>query len=69
MTAAYAATFVSFLTVQRYKLPFVDFKGLLKDGSYRLAVTSGTGHMDDFRVNWVELGYNVMQGTEYFVSL
>jgi hypothetical protein len=50
-TAAYAATFISFLTVQRYKLPFDDFKGLLDDGSYRLGATRGTGHMDNFRVN------------------
>lgn len=51
MTAAYAAAFVSLLTVQRYKLPFVDFKGLLKDGTYHIGQTRGTGHMEAFRVN------------------
>ena len=51
MMAAYAATFVSFLTVQRYKLPFVDFKGLLKDGTYHIGMARGTGHVEVFRVN------------------
>ena len=49
--AAYAATFVSSLTVQKYKLPFVDFKGLLKDGTYHIGLTRGTGHVEVFRVN------------------
>jgi hypothetical protein len=51
MMAAYAATFVSFLTVQKYKLPFVDFEGLLKDGTYHVGLTRGTGHMEAFQVN------------------
>lgn len=51
MMAAYAAAFVSFVTVQRYKLPFVDFKGLLKDGTYHIGLIRGTGHMEVFRVN------------------
>ena len=49
--AAYAATFVSFLTVQRYTLPFVDFEGLLKDGTYHVGIIRGTGYTEAFRVN------------------
>jgi hypothetical protein len=51
MMAAYAATFVSFLPVQRYKLPFVDFKGLLMDGTYHIGMARGVGYMEAFRVN------------------
>lgn len=51
MMAAYAAAFVSFLTDQTYTLPFVDYKGLLKDGTYHIGLTSGTGHAETFRVN------------------
>jgi hypothetical protein len=51
MMAAYAATFVSLLTVQRFNLPFVDFKDLLKDGTYHLGLTNGSGYMEAFRVN------------------
>jgi hypothetical protein len=51
MTTSYAATFISFLAVRRYKLPFVDFEGLLKDGSYHLGLNRATGHLDFFQVN------------------
>jgi hypothetical protein len=51
ITASYAATFISFLAVRRYKLPFADFEGLLRDGSYRLGVVRGSAHTEFFRVN------------------
>ncbi|XP_023717063.1 uncharacterized protein LOC111869631 isoform X2 [Cryptotermes secundus] len=49
MTTSYAATFISFLAVRRYKLPFEDFEGLLKDGSYRLGLNRATGHLHLFQ--------------------
>jgi hypothetical protein len=51
ITASYTATFISFLAVRRYKLPFADFEGLLRDDSYRLGVVRGSAHTEFFRVN------------------
>jgi hypothetical protein len=50
ITTSYAATFISFLAVRRYKLPFEDFEGILKDGSYRLGLNRATGHINSFQV-------------------
>ncbi|XP_023716990.1 glutamate receptor ionotropic, kainate 2 [Cryptotermes secundus] len=46
---AYSATFISFLAVRRHDLPFTDFTGLLKDGTYRLGVLSGSARVDFFK--------------------
>ncbi|XP_021920429.1 glutamate receptor ionotropic, kainate 5-like [Zootermopsis nevadensis] len=47
--AAYSATFVSFLTVRRYELPFSDFRGLLKNGKYRLGILHGSSTTNYFQ--------------------
>ncbi|KDR11384.1 glutamate receptor ionotropic, kainate 5-like [Zootermopsis nevadensis] len=36
--AAYAAIFISFLAVQRYKMPFSDFQGILDIGTYGFCI-------------------------------
>ncbi|KAJ9585857.1 hypothetical protein L9F63_020499 [Diploptera punctata] len=41
VVAAYSAALISFLTVQRSELPFTSFRGLLRDGTYKLGVTVG----------------------------
>lgn len=41
LVAAYSAELVSFLAVQREELPFINFRGLLEDGTYKLGVTKG----------------------------
>jgi hypothetical protein len=51
LTTSYAAIFISFLAVRRYELPFEDFQGLLRDGSYRLGLNRATGHMSSFQVH------------------
>jgi hypothetical protein len=47
---AYAATFIAFLSVRRYDMPFTDFKGLLEDGTYKLGVMSGSARADFLKV-------------------
>ncbi|XP_033609385.1 probable glutamate receptor isoform X2 [Cryptotermes secundus] len=41
---AYSASSISYLTVQRYQLPFRDFQGLLDDGTYGLGVVYDNAH-------------------------
>ncbi|XP_021920300.1 glutamate receptor 2-like isoform X1 [Zootermopsis nevadensis] len=43
---AYSANFISHLTVQRSRLPFSDFQGLLDDGTYGLGVVYNNAHED-----------------------
>jgi hypothetical protein len=50
---AYSATFVSFLAVRQYDLPFADFKGLVEDGTYRLGMLSGSARINFFKVIFV----------------
>jgi len=50
LMAAYSAFLISSLAVQHQVLPFRDFQGLLRDGSYRLGVMRDSSHFDNFRV-------------------
>ncbi|XP_069696128.1 probable glutamate receptor [Periplaneta americana] len=46
---AYSAIFISYLTVRRTELPFNDFQGLLRQGSYKLGVLAGSARIDFFK--------------------
>jgi hypothetical protein len=48
---AYSATTVSHLAVRRFQLPFRDFEGLLRDGTYGLGVVYGNAHEDLLKVS------------------
>jgi hypothetical protein len=50
LMAAYSAFIISSLAVQHQHLPFRDFQGLLRDGSYKLGVTRDSAHLNDFKV-------------------
>jgi hypothetical protein len=48
--AAFSASLISSLAIQRRHLPFRDLQGLLHDGSYRLGVIDNSSNMDIFKV-------------------
>jgi hypothetical protein len=47
---AYSDSFIMHLTVRRYDLPFVDFRGLVEDGRYEVGTTSGSYRTSYFKV-------------------
>ena len=47
---AYSDSFIVHLTVRRYDLPFVDFRGLLEDGRYEFGITRGPVRTSYFKV-------------------
>jgi hypothetical protein len=47
---AYAAAFISFLTVQHHHLPFTDFQDAIDDGTYRVDVLAASADIDYFTV-------------------
>jgi hypothetical protein len=47
---AYSAIFIAILTLNHYKLPFVDFKGLLDSGTYRFITPGKPVYIDFFKV-------------------
>jgi hypothetical protein len=50
LMAAYSAFLISSLAVERRQLPFMDFQGLLNDGSYRLGVMRDGSHFSMLNV-------------------
>jgi hypothetical protein len=36
MTLAYSDSFITDLTIRKFGLPFVDFKGAIEDGTYQV---------------------------------
>ncbi|XP_069700771.1 glutamate receptor 1-like [Periplaneta americana] len=46
--AAYSAALISFITVDELKIPFQDFKELLRNGRYRMSIQAGTGQISYF---------------------
>ncbi|KAJ4432288.1 hypothetical protein ANN_20906, partial [Periplaneta americana] len=50
MFVAYTATFISFLTVTHYHMPFKDFQGILDDGTYRLGILASAASINYFKV-------------------
>jgi hypothetical protein len=51
LLGCYSAGFITNLTLREPVLPFTDFEGLLKDGSYRLGMTSMNEQLEYFRVS------------------
>ncbi|XP_069696242.1 glutamate receptor 3-like [Periplaneta americana] len=49
MFVAYTATFISFLTVTHYHMPFKDFQGILDDGTYRLGILASAASINYFK--------------------
>jgi hypothetical protein len=47
---AYSATFISFLAVRKFDLPFTDFQGLLWNGRYKLGVIKNSEREGFFKV-------------------
>jgi len=47
---AYCDSFIMHLTVRRYDLPFVDFRGLVEDGRYEVGTTRGPLRTSYFKV-------------------
>jgi hypothetical protein len=50
---AYSAIFISILTVHHYKMPFVDFQGLLDTETYKLVVPGIPVYISFFKVRKV----------------
>jgi hypothetical protein len=53
MNTAYAAFLISFLTVQKFSLPFNSLRELIDIGSYRLGVLANSGQLNNFNVSHV----------------
>jgi hypothetical protein len=51
LLGCYSAGFITNLTLRDPALPFTDFEGLLKDGSYRLGMAPVNEQLDYFRVS------------------
>ncbi|XP_069681206.1 glutamate receptor ionotropic, delta-1-like [Periplaneta americana] len=49
LTASYSASFISYLTVRNVNLPFTDFNGFLRDGSYTLTVMRKSAELEFFK--------------------
>jgi len=47
----YSAAFTTDLTLQEPTLPFTNFEGLLKDGTYQLGMSRGSAQLDYFKVS------------------
>ena len=47
---AYSDSFIMHLTVRRFDLPFVDFRGLVEDGRYQVGTTRGSYRTSYFKV-------------------
>jgi hypothetical protein len=47
---AYSDSFIVHLTVRRYDLPFVDYRGLVEDGRYVVGTTRGSFRTSYFKV-------------------
>jgi hypothetical protein len=50
VSVAYSATFISILTVNRYKLPFTDIKGFSENGKYTLGMLPNSAQLSIFQV-------------------
>jgi hypothetical protein len=51
LLACYSAAFITNLTLREPALPFTDFEGLLKDGSYRLGMALVNEQLEYFKVS------------------
>jgi hypothetical protein len=51
LLGCYSAAFITHLTLTDPVLPFTDFEGLLKDGSYRLGMAMRSAPLDYFKVS------------------
>jgi len=51
LLGCYSAGFITNLTLRDPVLPFTDFEGLLKDGSYHLGMAVVNEQLDYFRVS------------------
>lgn len=48
---AYSASFISFLTLPMFSLPFSNVEGYVADGSYKLIVLKNSSDYDMFNVS------------------
>jgi hypothetical protein len=51
LLGSYSAAFITHLTLRDPVLPFTDFAGLLKDGSYRLGMAQNSAQLEYFKVS------------------
>jgi hypothetical protein len=51
LLGAYSAAFITHLTLRDPVLPFLDFEGLLKHGSYRLGMAQNNAEIEYFKVS------------------
>jgi hypothetical protein len=51
LSVAYSATFISILTVNRYKLPFTDIKEFSENGKYTLGMLPNSAQLSIFQVS------------------
>jgi len=51
LLGCYSAGFITNLTLSEPALPFTDFEGLLKDGSYRLGMARVNEQVEYFKVS------------------
>jgi len=51
LLGCYSAGFITNLTLREPALPFTDFEGLLKDGSYRLGMARANEQLEFFSVS------------------
>ena len=50
-SAAYSASFISYLTVQDIDLPFNSLRELVDTGTYKLGVLANSGQLNNFNVS------------------
>jgi hypothetical protein len=55
VNTAYSAFLISFLTVQKFSLPFNSLRELIDIGSYRLGVLANSGQLNNFNVSHIIL--------------
>jgi len=49
---SYSASLISHIMTDSHTLPFVDFRGFVADGTYKLGLLANSGYISFFRVSY-----------------
>jgi hypothetical protein len=58
IAVSYSASLISHIMTYTHTLPFVDFRGLVADGTYQLGLLANSGYIPFFKVS-----YSLCDGT------
>ena len=67
LLGCYSAGFITNLTLRDPTLPFTDFEGLLKDGTYRLGMALVNEQLDYFRVSILWDSQNIRMSAHWWL--